>query len=181
MRKFLTREATYDVRIPLLLGDQSLNLGLSLLSGRCSGASDRRCGSAGERPESCAEEASRACCGLLAVERGSQSLRARALRLGRLLGFGDNAGLAWSGGARGDIGGLSGLDALFVVKRLHSLDGEHCRCGVGGCDVRDAVDRMRQSTIRYMGIGECVSLCKSVWTGRVVCGRVPCGWWNSSR
>ena len=156
--KFLTKEATYDVRVPLLLGNQSLDLSLSLLLGRCSGAGDRWRGSTGESSECCAKEASRAGCGLLAVERGCQSLRAGALRFGRLLCFGGNAGLVWSGGARGDIRRFGGLDALFVVKRLHGLDGEHCGCGVGGCDVRDAADRARQSGIRSMGIGESVSL-----------------------
>jgi hypothetical protein len=36
--------------------------------------------------------------------------------------------------------------------------------------VRDAVDRGRRSSIRDMGIGECVSLWKSVWTNAWSCG-----------
>ena len=79
-REFSDRlRITYDVCISLLLGDQSLDLRLRLLLDGCDAATECGCCSAGESSESCAEEASRVSCALLAVERGRQRFRARAL------------------------------------------------------------------------------------------------------
>jgi hypothetical protein len=70
-------QSAYDVRVPLLLGDQSFHISQGLLLDRSANATRR--GSAGEGSEGVAQEASRAGGVLLAVESGSQSARAWAL------------------------------------------------------------------------------------------------------
>lgn len=85
-----TRSLAYDICIPLLLCDESLDLSLRLLPSRCGVPAKYWCGSPGEIPECCAEETSCAGCALLAVKRGCQSFRAWTLRLGRLLRSGSD-------------------------------------------------------------------------------------------
>lgn len=133
---------TYDVGIPLLLSDQSIDLGLSLLLGGCRGAGESR--SDGTRVglrealDEVAEE--RRASGLLAVEESSgESLGARALEGLRARDGRRADGWSRGAGGRGRLGsgqlasalhfGVVDGALLLHVLRLQSVDREH---GDGG-------------------------------------------------
>lgn len=142
------RCTTYNIGIPLLLSNQSIDLSLRLLPSGRGHARQRRGDSAGvgsgEALNDVAEEATRRTGGLLAIEEsGGESLGAWALR--RLVGRLGRAGRRREGGRRCARGGgglrssLSGgllecalvsrgVDGalLFDVLRVERFDGEHC-------------------------------------------------------